>query len=116
MLLVLGKKIFAWGRSGAPLGLQDALTDHPEPADISAHFDDNKFVEISAGSQHCMVLTANGSLYSWGQNHSGQVRSPRPSPFGSPFFQISDSCGVNLAFPNCAFSACTRRHARSNNA
>ena len=73
--VVPSKKIFVWGRSGAPLGVTDVLKDYAEPVDISSKFEDNKIVQISAGSQHCLALTESGSVYSWGQNHSGQVRS-----------------------------------------
>jgi alpha-tubulin suppressor-like RCC1 family protein len=70
---VPSKKIFVWGRSGAPLGVTDVLKDYAEPVDISSKFEDNKIVQISAGSQHCLALTESGSVYSWGQNHSGQL-------------------------------------------
>lgn len=75
-MIVISKKIFVWGRSGAPLGLSDVFHDYAEPVDISSKFEDNKIVQISAGSQHCIALTMSGTVYSWGQNHSGQVCSP----------------------------------------
>jgi len=56
------------------LGLNDAWKDYAEPVDISACFEDSQIVQISAGSQHCVALTATGTVYSWGNNHSGQVR------------------------------------------
>ena len=40
--------------------------------------------QLACGSQHCLVLTAEGELYACGNNSYGELgvgdRAPRPSP------------------------------------
>ncbi|XP_072370328.1 RCC1 and BTB domain-containing protein 1 isoform X1 [Scyliorhinus torazame] len=42
---------------------------------VSSMFYDKKAVEVSCGSNHSMVLTTEGEVYSWGYNNCGQVGS-----------------------------------------
>ena len=48
------------------------LTSCPVPR-VSAHLRHRPVVSISAGANHCMVLTVSGNLYVWGDNTHGQL-------------------------------------------
>uniref|UniRef100_A0A8B9L1X8 HECT domain-containing protein n=1 Tax=Astyanax mexicanus TaxID=7994 RepID=A0A8B9L1X8_ASTMX len=62
---------------------------------------DRTVIQIACGDQHCMALTDDGQLFTWGQNSSGQLglgkkdesssQSPQPlkSMTGIPLAQIS---------------------------
>ena len=48
-------------------------TDVLVPHRLSEVFNEDKIVQISAGFNHSMALTADGKVYSWGRNDQGQV-------------------------------------------
>lgn len=46
----------------------------PVPSCIdSKYFNHEKIIQICCGSSHCMALTQNGNVYSWGYNEYGQL-------------------------------------------
>lgn len=65
-----------------------------------------RVVDVAAGSQHCLVLTDDGDLYSWGKNSNGEVDGsgdsvslPRKISELSGRGAVSIACG---AFEVCA--------------
>ncbi|XP_059823883.1 RCC1 and BTB domain-containing protein 1-like isoform X2 [Hypanus sabinus] len=54
---------------------------------VSSMFSNKRVVKVACGSNHSMVLTTDGEVYSWGSNSSGQVGSG--SGFGSTATQAT---------------------------
>ncbi|XP_078415568.1 RCC1 and BTB domain-containing protein 1 isoform X2 [Cetorhinus maximus] len=51
---------------------------------VSSMFDDKKAVEVACGSNHSMVLTTEGEVYSWGYNNCGQIGSGSTASQATP--------------------------------
>jgi alpha-tubulin suppressor-like RCC1 family protein len=73
-------RLVAWGINtygqlgpGAPINQRG----HPQLVRVPGHY-----VQLAAGDQFSLALTANGQLYAWGENRSGQLgpgrRATRP--------------------------------------
>ncbi|XP_075447285.1 RCC1 and BTB domain-containing protein 2-like isoform X2 [Ascaphus truei] len=68
-------EVYSWGHNAySQLGngsTNQALT----PCQVSTNLVNKKVVNVACGSHHSMVSTADGELYAWGYNNSGQVGS-----------------------------------------
>uniref|UniRef100_A0A3B1JQE6 Si:ch73-190m4.1 n=1 Tax=Astyanax mexicanus TaxID=7994 RepID=A0A3B1JQE6_ASTMX len=52
-------------------------------------------IQVACGKQHCMALTHDGQLFTWGENSSGQLGLGRVEPsFPQPLRSL---CGIPLA-------------------
>ena len=90
----LNGKVYACGRSNAgQLGLPDdhsAFVDraHPtfvaEPAMVPFPEEDDPVVQIAAGSQNSMAITAGGALYVWGQGVQSELGAGDESEVKTP--------------------------------
>lgn len=63
--------IWGWGNGGTG-SLGNSTYNYYTATPIQIGFD-NDWTAISAGNGHCMALKANGSLWTWGSNQSGQL-------------------------------------------
>lgn len=64
--------LWVWGRNGAgQLGTGDEETRHT-PVSVSLRSAE-RITAIGAGTDHSVVLTADGNVWAWGDNGSGQV-------------------------------------------
>lgn len=43
---------------------------HPK---VIEAFSDKKIVDVAVGSVHCLAVTEDGEVYSWGRNEQGQL-------------------------------------------
>ncbi|XP_073494150.1 probable E3 ubiquitin-protein ligase HERC3 isoform X1 [Phyllobates terribilis] len=66
-------QLFSWGAgSEGQLGHSTAELSIPVPRLIKK-FNQQKILQISCGSQHCLALSDDGQLFTWGQNAQGQL-------------------------------------------
>jgi alpha-tubulin suppressor-like RCC1 family protein len=82
-------KVYAWG-DNARGQLGDGTTaSRPSPAPVLGLPDGVSITAVSAGGGHSLALGANGKVYAWGRNSSGQlgdgtnVSRSTPSPVAS---------------------------------
>uniref|UniRef100_H2LCV9 RCC1 and BTB domain containing protein 2 n=1 Tax=Oryzias latipes TaxID=8090 RepID=H2LCV9_ORYLA len=68
-------EVFAWGHNGySQLG--NGTTNHGlTPALVSTNLLGKRVTEVACGSHHTIALTADGEVFAWGYNNSGQVGS-----------------------------------------
>ena len=63
--------VMAWGQGGqAQLGAGPATTFGYEPLEVPAL---SGIVQVAAGKEHSLALTADGHVYAWGYNSYGEV-------------------------------------------
>ena len=66
--------VFAWGNNASgQLGDGSAPTDHSSPVAVGALGIGSGVVHVAGGGSHSIALTADGRVYAWGNNASGQV-------------------------------------------
>lgn len=67
--------LYAWGQNtNGQLGLGDEV-NRDLPTVVTA-LEDETVVDISSGTAHTVVLTADGDVYAFGSNTDGQIGSP----------------------------------------
>ncbi len=67
--------LYAWGQnSNGQLGQGDEV--HRNLPTKVAALDDETVVDVSSGTSHTLVLTADGDVYAFGSNIDGQIGSP----------------------------------------
>lgn len=67
--------LYAWGQnSNGQLGQGDEV-HRSLPTKVAA-LDDETVVDVSSGTSHTVVLTADGDVYAFGSNIDGQIGSP----------------------------------------
>uniref|UniRef100_A0A8C7ZJT1 HECT and RLD domain containing E3 ubiquitin protein ligase 3 n=1 Tax=Oryzias sinensis TaxID=183150 RepID=A0A8C7ZJT1_9TELE len=93
-------QVFVWGAGdGGQLGLETAETAVPIPR-LLKKLCDHSISQVVCGNQHCIALSRDGQLFTWGQNSSGQLGlgkgetsklspSPVKSLAGIPLAQIT---------------------------
>ncbi|KAG8311110.1 putative E3 ubiquitin-protein ligase herc4 [Homalodisca vitripennis] len=91
-------QVFSWGAARyGQLGHGDCETDLRRPKIIRS-LATNFVVQISCGYKHCLALTNNGQLFSWGCNESGQLGLGHKCESVSQPTLIKSLSGVPLAF------------------
>ncbi|XP_069599640.1 probable E3 ubiquitin-protein ligase HERC3 isoform X2 [Ranitomeya imitator] len=66
-------QLFSWGAgSEGQLGHSSAELCVPVPRLIKK-FNQQKILQVSCGNQHCLAISDDGQLFSWGQNTHGQL-------------------------------------------
>uniref|UniRef100_A0A0E0R9J0 RCC1-like domain-containing protein n=1 Tax=Oryza rufipogon TaxID=4529 RepID=A0A0E0R9J0_ORYRU len=72
LFLTESGRVFAAGLNDfGQLGIGSSVTHSLEPIEVSGF--DEKVVEVSAGNHHSCAVTADGKLFAWGRNSSGQL-------------------------------------------
>uniref|UniRef100_A0A0E0F6F6 RCC1-like domain-containing protein n=1 Tax=Oryza meridionalis TaxID=40149 RepID=A0A0E0F6F6_9ORYZ len=72
LFLTESGRVFAAGLNDfGQLGIGSSVTHSLEPIEVSGF--DEKVVEVSAGNHHSCAVTADGKLFTWGRNSSGQL-------------------------------------------
>ena len=67
--------LYSWGHNGyCQLG-NGSTNQGLTPAIIQNSLLGRKVVQVSCGSHHSLCLTADGDIFSWGQNNCGQIGS-----------------------------------------
>ena len=65
--------LYVWGENGnGSLGLGN-LTSYSSPKQVGSTTEWDEISEGSAGSIHSIVIKENGTMWSWGYNHQGQL-------------------------------------------
>ncbi|XP_045144990.1 RCC1 and BTB domain-containing protein 2 [Echinops telfairi] len=68
-------EVFTWGHN-AYSQLGNGTTNHGlVPCPISTNLSNKRVTEVACGSYHSLVRTADGEVFAWGYNNSGQVGS-----------------------------------------
>ncbi|XP_054634415.1 probable E3 ubiquitin-protein ligase HERC3 isoform X2 [Dunckerocampus dactyliophorus] len=66
-------QVFAWGAGeGGQLGLGTAEMAVRIPR-LVKRLGDHSIVQVMCGNQHCIALSRDGQLFTWGQNTNGQL-------------------------------------------
>lgn len=68
--------IVAWG--GIVEGYWASIWDYGQVRDTP---DDNDFVAIATGGDHCLALKSDGTIVGWGRDYSGQATPPDGNDF-----------------------------------
>jgi alpha-tubulin suppressor-like RCC1 family protein len=82
MALTDSGQLFAFGEDragqlGLPLGTGENGNAEPVPSTVAIPASDGRVVAIAAGATFGLALTASGRVYSFGENHDGQLGQPR---------------------------------------
>ena len=68
-------ELYSWGHNGyCQLG-NGSTNQGLTPAIIQNSLLGRKVVQVACGSHHSLCLTADGDIFSWGQNNCGQIGS-----------------------------------------
>uniref|UniRef100_A0A8C8A5J7 Regulator of chromosome condensation (RCC1) and BTB (POZ) domain containing protein 2 n=1 Tax=Oryzias sinensis TaxID=183150 RepID=A0A8C8A5J7_9TELE len=75
LYVTVNDEVYAWGHNGySQLG--NGTTNHGlTPALVSTNLLGKRVTEVACGSHHTIALTADGEVFAWGYNNSGQVGS-----------------------------------------
>ncbi|XP_054543881.1 probable E3 ubiquitin-protein ligase HERC6 [Talpa occidentalis] len=73
-------RVFAWGAgSEGQLGAGEDKKISLVPVEIKT-FTDIKIIQVSCGHYHCLALSEDGQVFSWGNNNYGQLGLGKVSP------------------------------------
>jgi len=65
-------RVLSWGRYNSNV-LGHGEDGHLHIPLIIAAIEELNIIDIAAGASHCLALTDNGTVYSWGNNEEGQL-------------------------------------------
>ncbi|XP_068614172.1 probable E3 ubiquitin-protein ligase HERC3 [Brachionichthys hirsutus] len=90
-------QLFAWGADeGGQLGLGTAEAAVRIPRLIKK-LCDHRISQVMCGNQHCIALSRDGQLFTWGQNANGQLGLGKEEP-SKPFpHPLKSLAGIPLA-------------------
>ncbi|WP_254245301.1 RCC1 domain-containing protein [Hymenobacter sp. BRD67] len=93
--------VYAWGlNSAGQLGTATtASSNAPLAAAMPAG---TRFVQVAAGATHSLALAANGSLYAWGDNTSGQLGNTSNTSSSTPVAVSQGAAPTGLLFGQVA--------------
>uniref|UniRef100_H2YDC3 BTB domain-containing protein n=1 Tax=Ciona savignyi TaxID=51511 RepID=H2YDC3_CIOSA len=83
LLLTQDGEIYTWGHNSYMQLGNGGTAPGVQPSLLSRHIN-HRVVQVSCGSHHSMVLTAEGEVYTWGYNNCGQIGSGSTANQGSP--------------------------------
>lgn len=73
-----------------------------------------KVIDVAAGSTHCLVLTEDSEVYSWGSNdqcqHFDTLRITKPEPTALPGLDSKHIVGIACGPAQVGFSEVNIRH------
>uniref|UniRef100_A0A3Q1GUS9 HECT and RLD domain containing E3 ubiquitin protein ligase 3 n=1 Tax=Acanthochromis polyacanthus TaxID=80966 RepID=A0A3Q1GUS9_9TELE len=90
-------QVFAWGASeGGQLGLgtMEAAVRIPR---LVKRLCDHRISQVMCGNQHCIALSRDGELFTWGQNSSGQLGLGKGEPSKLSPHPLKSLAGIPLA-------------------
>ncbi|XP_055779406.1 probable E3 ubiquitin-protein ligase HERC3 isoform X1 [Salvelinus fontinalis] len=90
-------QVFAWGAGGGgQLGLGTAEETVPIPRLIKK-LCEHRISQIMCGNKHCIALSKDGQLFTWGQNSSGQLGLGKGEPSTLSPQPLKSLSGIPLA-------------------
>uniref|UniRef100_A0AAR2J1T2 HECT domain-containing protein n=1 Tax=Pygocentrus nattereri TaxID=42514 RepID=A0AAR2J1T2_PYGNA len=90
-------QVFAWGAGdGGQLGLGTAEEAVRVPRLIKK-LCEHRISQVMCGNQHCIALSKDGQLFTWGQNSSGQLGLGKGEPSSLSPQPLKSLCGIPLA-------------------
>ncbi|XP_068089297.1 probable E3 ubiquitin-protein ligase HERC3 [Hyperolius riggenbachi] len=90
-------QLFSWGAdSDGQLGHSNAEQSVPVPRLIKK-LNQQKILQVSCGDQHCLCLSDDGQLFTWGQNNHGQLGLGPGSATQSSPQRVKSLEGIPLA-------------------
>ncbi|KAM6972379.1 putative E3 ubiquitin-protein ligase HERC3 [Aplochiton taeniatus] len=90
-------QVFAWGAGeGGQLGLGTAERTVPIPRLIKK-LCEHRISQVMCGNQHCIALSRDGQLFTWGQNSSGQLGLGKGEPSTLSPQPLKSLSGIPLA-------------------
>ncbi|XP_041055229.1 E3 ubiquitin-protein ligase HERC2 isoform X4 [Carcharodon carcharias] len=104
-------QIYTWGK-GDTQRLGHGTEEHVRYPKLLECLQGKKVVDVAVGSTHCMVLTEDGEVHSWGSNdqcqHFDTLRITKPEPAALPGLDtkhiVGIACGAAQSF---AWSSCS---------
>ncbi|XP_058497192.1 probable E3 ubiquitin-protein ligase HERC3 [Solea solea] len=90
-------QVFAWGAGeGGQLGLGTAEVAVRIPRLVKRLYD-HHISQVMCGNQHCIALSRDGQLFTWGQNTSGQLGLGKGEPSKLFPHPLKSLAGIPLA-------------------
>ncbi|XP_029003793.1 probable E3 ubiquitin-protein ligase HERC3 isoform X2 [Betta splendens] len=90
-------QVFAWGAGeGGQLGLETTETFVRIPR-LVKRLCDHQISQVMCGNQHCIALSRDGQLFTWGQNTSGQLGLGKGEPSKLFPHPLKSLAGIPLA-------------------
>ncbi|XP_035515655.1 probable E3 ubiquitin-protein ligase HERC3 [Morone saxatilis] len=90
-------QVFAWGAGeGGQLGLGSAEAAIRIPR-LVKRLCDHRISQVMCGNQHCIALSRDGQLFTWGQNTSGQLGLGKGEPSKLFPHPLKSLAGIPLA-------------------
>ncbi|MBL0140556.1 MAG: hypothetical protein IPP91_00380 [Betaproteobacteria bacterium] len=90
--------LLAWGRNDAgQLGDGTFSTDYTGRTMPSPVIGLSGVIRVAAGNEHSVAVTANGWVYAWGSNYSGQVGDGLTADRSSPYLVSSGLAAKDVA-------------------
>ncbi|XP_042246341.1 probable E3 ubiquitin-protein ligase HERC3 isoform X1 [Thunnus maccoyii] len=90
-------QVFAWGAGeGGQLGLGTAEATVRIPR-LVKRLCDHRISQVMCGNQHCIALSRDGQLFTWGQNTSGQLGLGKGEPSKLFPHPLKSLAGIPLA-------------------
>lgn len=90
-------QVFAWGAGeGGQLGLGTAEMAVRIPR-LVKRLCDHRISQVMCGNQHCIALSRDGQLFTWGQNTSGQLGLGKGEPSKLSPHPLKSLAGIPLA-------------------
>ncbi|XP_066478199.1 E3 ubiquitin-protein ligase HERC2 isoform X5 [Tiliqua scincoides] len=104
-------QVYSWGK-GDNQRLGHGTEEHVRYPKLLEGLQGKKVVDVAAGSTHCLVLTEDSEVYSWGSNdqcqHFDTLRITKPEPTALPGLDskhiVGIACGPAQSF---AWSSCS---------
>jgi E3 ubiquitin-protein ligase HERC4 len=99
LCLSLNGVVFAWGNNDwGQIGCGSERRYHSTPVKLEI-FNQEKIIKISSRFNHCLALTNNGLVYSWGNNQYGQLGLGNNEDVNKP--NLIDVPGVSFREISC---------------
>ncbi|XP_047009907.1 probable E3 ubiquitin-protein ligase HERC3 isoform X1 [Ictalurus punctatus] len=90
-------QVFAWGSGeSGQLGLGTAEEAVRVPRLIKK-LCEHRISQVMCGNQHCIALSKDGQLFTWGQNSSGQLGLGKGEPSSLSPQPLKSLCGIPLS-------------------
>ncbi len=80
LALMPDHKLKAWGANESGQLGDGSYTDRPAPVDVSSVL--SNVIQVSAGWKHAVALTSAGTVWTWGDNASGEIGNGITSTVG----------------------------------
>jgi alpha-tubulin suppressor-like RCC1 family protein len=107
-------KVFTWGWNAKGQLGDGTIEDRHSPVDITSRFSlgsRDRIISLSLGAYHCIALSSQGRIYTWGENEWGQlgdgttVNRNAPNEITSNFPFLKDDKIISLSLGGAESSA-----------